>query len=287
MGQNEYPLRSSRDAPVPFPRLHLGDWRATRDTLHGYARVVGKVRATLMPKQKHWWHTSLQAAANGLTTTPIPVGARTLVLTLDMVHHRLLIATNLGEETLIPLRGQPSLVLFEDTLSALARLDIEPDLDPGGIVDGASRTYDSAAVEGYWRALSRIDGVFKRFKGTLRQETSPVQMFTHHFDLSLNWFSGRLVPGMDPADEESADEQMNFGFVSGDAGIEEAYFYATAYPPPEGWTESPAPAGAYWHTQGWTGAVLMYERLTEIAEPERALMDFLTTSQRAGARLMT
>lgn len=204
MGPSAYPHRSCRDGPVPFPRLRLGKWRATRDALHGYARVVGKVRAALAPKQKHWWHTSLQTAATGLTTTPIPVGARTLVLTLDMVHHRLAIATNLGEETLIPLRGQPLLVLFEDTLSALARLDIEPDLDPGGVVDGTSGTYDAGAVERYWRALSRIDGVFKRFQGTLRQETSPVQLFTHHFDLSLNWFSGRLVPGMDPADEDQA-----------------------------------------------------------------------------------
>jgi len=142
-----------------------------------------KVRAALMPRQKHWWHTTLQTVATGLTTTPIPVGTRSLVL-------------------------------------------------------------------------------------------------------SLNWFSGRLVPGVDPADEENADEQMNFGFVSGDAEIRDAYFYATAYPPPMGWTDSPLPAEAYWHSEGWTGAVLMYERLAGIAEPEQALLDFLTASWRAGAEHM-
>jgi len=271
---------------IPFPPLHLDDWRPTRDTLHGYARVVGKVRAALMPKQKHWWHITLQAAATGLTTTPIPVDARTLELTLDMVHHRLMIATNRGEATLIPLRGQPLAVLFGEVLSALALLEIEPDLDPSGFADGTPGVYDAGAVEGYWGALSRIDGVFKRFKGTLRQETGPVHVFTHHFDLSLNWFSGRLVPGVDPADEENADEQMNFGFVSGDAEIRDAYFYATAYPPPMGWTDSPLPAEAYWHSEGWTGAVLMYERLAGIAEPEQALLDFLTASWRAGAEHM-
>lgn len=30
-----------------------------------------------------------------------------------------------------------------------------------------------------------------------------------------NWFSGRLVPGQDPANAEFADEQMNFGFSTG------------------------------------------------------------------------
>ena len=29
------------------------------------------------------------------------------------------------------------------------------------------------------------------------------------------WFSGRLVPGQDPANAEYADEQMNFGFSTG------------------------------------------------------------------------
>ena len=44
-----------------------------------------------------------------------------------------------------------------------------------------------------------------------------------------------------PADEESADEQMNLGFVTGDERIPDSYFYATAYPQPERFTEQPLP----------------------------------------------
>jgi hypothetical protein len=46
-------------------------------------------------------------------------------------------------------------------------------------------------VERYWQALAQIDILLKQFRGELREETSPVQLWPHHFDLSLVWFSGR------------------------------------------------------------------------------------------------
>ena len=55
----------------PFPSLTLADWQDTRDTMQKYAQIVGKVRRTLAPPQKHWWHICLKTCAVGLTTTPI------------------------------------------------------------------------------------------------------------------------------------------------------------------------------------------------------------------------
>ena len=102
----------------------------------------------------------------------------------------------------------------------------------------------------------------------------------------MNWFSGRLVPGVDPADEENADEQMNFGFVTGDESIVNAYFYATAYPAPQGWGELALPTAAYWHREGWTGAILPYAELRKANDPEQLLMSYLTNVQAHGAGLM-
>lgn len=36
-----------------FPPLALADWQETRDTIHQYARVLGKIRQALAPRQKH------------------------------------------------------------------------------------------------------------------------------------------------------------------------------------------------------------------------------------------
>jgi hypothetical protein len=132
-----------------------------------------------------------------------------------------------------------------------------------------------------------VDAVLKTFKGGLREETSPVHVFPHHLDLAMNWFSGRLVPGADPSDEERADEQMNFGFVTGDGSISEAYVYATAYPAPGGWADLTLPAGAYWHKEGWTGAILPYAALCDAEDASALLLTFLCEVQRHGAKAMT
>jgi hypothetical protein len=151
---------------------------------------------------------------------------------------------------------------------------------------GAGSTYDIEAIDHFRQVINWVDAAFKTFKGGLREETSPVQIFPHHMDVSMNWFSGRLVPGVDPADEESADEQMNFGFVTGDGAIPDAYFYVTAYPAPANWMDLALPEGAYWHTEGWTGAVLPYAAVVAVAHPFELLLDYLRGLQAHGAKLM-
>ena len=102
----------------------------------------------------------------------------------------------------------------------------------------------------------------------------------------MNWFSGRLVPGVDPADEESADEQMNFGFVTGDASIPAPYFYATAYPQPEGLEQAELPAPARWNTEGFQGAVLDYASIAGQPDADRRLLRFLRGIHAAGREQM-
>jgi hypothetical protein len=269
-----------------LPEIRLQDWIATRDTLHGYARVVGKICSHLMPRQKHWWHITLHSSATGLTTTPMPIQGGTIELLLDFLDHEILVSTSRNERIRVPLEGQSPLTLMDDLNILLSDMGFDVAIENTGLMDTPNTDFDHAAVSNYWHALSQIDVVFKSFKGTLREETGPVHVFPHHFDLSLNWFSGNLVADVDPNDEESADEQMNFGFVSGDNTINDAYFYITAYPNPDGWGEFQLPEYASWHRQGWVGAILMYEDLRAQSDSNLALLNFLTTTQEAGEKLM-
>lgn len=269
-----------------FPPLPLESWQPTLKSLQTYAQVIGKVRRALAPPHKHWFHVSLRVIANGLTTTAIPAGGKTFEMRLDLTAHRLEIVTSRGEAWQTPLAGQSARQYMESALAALATLGIRPEIDRTLFAGDTPGEYDRAAVERFWQALSQIDAVFKQFRGSLREETGPVQLWPHHADLAMLWFSGRLVPGQDPANEEYADEQMNFGFTPGDSSITEPYFYITAYPLPDGLTGTPLPTGAYWHTEGFTGAILPYRVLTQIETPAEHLLNFLRTVQQAGASLM-
>jgi hypothetical protein len=146
--------------------------------------------------------------------------------------------------------------------------------------------YEQPAADSYWSALSRIDSIMGEFASGLRGETFGPQLWPHHFDLAVLWMSGRQVPGEDPEDEEAADESMNFGFSTGDEGIPNPYFFATAYPNPKGLSGLELPKGSRWHAEGWQGARLDYADLANAEDPRMLLESFLTTAQRAGAQAM-
>ena len=219
---------------LQLPPLPLDEWRATRDTIQGYSQVLGAVRAELAPRQKHSGHRSLRVAAVGLTTAPIPHEALTFEMLLDFTAHQLALRSSRGQRWETALCGQSPAEFSRQARASLDAMGVERDVDLGKFSGSDAGTYDTAMVGRFWSALSQIDGVLKRFKGEQRRETSEVQLWPHHFDIAMLWFSGRLAPGTDASIPRNSDEQMNFGFSTGDASIPEPYFYATVWPRPEG-----------------------------------------------------
>lgn len=268
--------------PYHFPPLPLAAWKATRGTLHGYAQVLGEVRAALSPRQKHSSHRSLRVAAAGLTTTAVPDGARTFEALLDLGSHRLVVTSSRGEQWQQPVHGQSAAEFYDQAMAGLALLGVRPTVDRAKFAQGSGGAYDTEALARFWLAETQIDGLLKRFRGELRGETGDVQFWPHGLDLAMLWFSGRLIPGKDPNSPRDADEQMNFGFSTGDAGIPEPYFYATAYPLPAALPSLALPAGVVWHNQGWQGAVMRYATLAEDPHAGERLLNYWRTVQRAG-----
>lgn len=269
-----------------FPDLSLATWRGTRDTLQGYSRLLGDIRRSSSPRQRHWAHVTLQLVPEGLITTPVPCSDGTFGLRLDLVHHKLRILTSEGQGLELPLEGQSLARFYSEVMAALEPLGVRPSVDAEPFSNSSPGEWDREAIERFRRALVEIDAVFKAFKGDQRQETSPVHLFPHHFDLALSWFSGRQVPGQEAKGEEWSDEQMTFGFATGDEVIPEPYFYATAYPEPEGFVSSRLPDRAYWNQAGFSGAMLPYSALEQVDEPHQLLAEFLRQSHEAGASRM-
>ena len=59
-----------------WPQLRVADWTATRDTLHLWTQVVGKIRLAKAPMVNHWWQVPLYVTPRGLTTSGVPDGRR-------------------------------------------------------------------------------------------------------------------------------------------------------------------------------------------------------------------
>ena len=135
-------------------------------------------------------------------------------------------------------------------------------------------------------ALAAVSSTLARFRAGIAEETSPIQLWPHHFDLSMLWLPGNKIPGQDPDDEEHSDKQMNFGFSFGDDGIPEPYFYVTAYPLPDNFPDLALPPGAHWKSEGFSGAVVGYHDLSATADPEDYLLRLWDVLLAAGRERM-
>ena len=84
------------DAAGEWLALPYEEWRDTRDTLHMYTQVIGKLRLALSPFEPGWANVPLYVTARGLTTSPVPVGLRTFDAELDLHDHVLVLRTSDG-----------------------------------------------------------------------------------------------------------------------------------------------------------------------------------------------
>jgi hypothetical protein len=55
-----------------WPALPVDECMPTRDTLHMWTQIVGKIRLEYMPLINHWWQVTFYVSPRGLTTGAIP-----------------------------------------------------------------------------------------------------------------------------------------------------------------------------------------------------------------------
>ena len=79
-----------------WPSLRVDDWAPTRDTLHMWAQIVGKIRLAHSPMVNHWWQVTSYVTPRGLTTSTIPHGTEAFDIEFDFIDHLLLIRSSTG-----------------------------------------------------------------------------------------------------------------------------------------------------------------------------------------------
>ena len=256
-----------------FPKLDSDAFAETRDALHAYARVLGGWLAMTRARRKHWWHASLRPSLTGLTTGVVRSEVD-FELELDFIASGLRVRTTEKDIT-ETVNGQSAASIASWLDETLGEIGVDSSLAPGDKLRSARQFggYSTAHANSLQRALASVSAALEDFRAGVREETSPIQVWPHHFDLSMIWLPGHKVAGQDPANEEQADKQMNFGFVFGDEAIDEPYFYVTAYPLPDALPRIELPSGTRWLSEGFNGAVLLYKDLATMSDPHAYLQD--------------
>jgi hypothetical protein len=287
-------------APEFWPALPYEDWRPTKETLHRFTQIVGKVRMALVPPRNHWWHVTLYVTAHGLTTGPMPYGGLTVEIELDFVDHRVHIRTSEGRRASFALRDRlPCARFYSDVFTALRDVGVDVAIlalpfdlgdSPPFPDDTEHNSYDAAAVERFWTILRRTDAVLARFASGFSGKTSPTQLFWHGFDLAHARYSGRRAPAIEGADPVTAEayshEVIAFGWWPGDDRTTPfPAFYSYTAPEPDGLRDKPLePAEAQWQAAGAGSlAVLPYDAVRAAPDPAATLLAFYESAYRAGA----
>src|SRR3981189_259384 len=119
----------SKAPQVPWPALPTAAWRETYETLHLWTQIVGKIRLARAPWLNHSWHVALYVTARGLTTSPIPAGARTLPIALYLIDHVLRISTSNGATRQFAFAGKSVASFYATVIANLAELGISIAID--------------------------------------------------------------------------------------------------------------------------------------------------------------
>jgi hypothetical protein len=292
-----------------WPELPFIVWADTAATLHLWTQVVGKIRLARTPWLNHSWHVTLYVSARGLTTGPVPDGARAFQIDFDFIDHVLWIRTSDGHYRQVMLasetgKGVSVAKFYGETMAALKALDIDVAINtmPCELVectafekDVLHRSYDAEAVGRFFQVLVSVNDVLARFRTGFIGKSSPVHFFWGSFDLAVTRFSGRTAPkhpGGIPrladavAQEAYSHEVSSAGFWPGSPGpVNYPAFYSYAYPAPPGFAEAKVKPDKAFYSKILGEFILPYDAVRLADDPDAALMDFLQSTYDAAADL--
>lgn len=240
--------------------------------LHHAAQLASSPARTLLPEAGDHGHTNLgwlgrRQALAGRDLS----GDRSLRVALDVARLAIVFVDDSGEalDEPLPLHGRTS----KDAWSALARTverhtdrELPPELEPPPYdLPAHPLTSGAAFVREPRAAFAELARWFDNTHGLLasiadRDEGRPeVRCWPHHFDLATLLTVERGPGG-------AATKTVGVGLSPGDETRAEPYWYVTPWPYPEDTALPELPGAGYWHTAGFTAAILTGTALVDGAK---------------------
>jgi hypothetical protein len=284
-----------------WPPLPLEAWLPTRETLHRYTQIIGKIQLALTPMVNHFWNVALRVTARGLATSALRHNGRTFDIELDLVEHRLIARTDDGATQTRDLRPVAVAEFYRDVLAMLAALGVRIAIWDHPVElrtqpipfseDRVHAAYDREHVERFFRILRHASVVLEEFRSRFIGKCSGVGFYWGTFDLSVARYSGRRAhetPAGEPSSmierEAFSHEVSEAGFWPGDPNYTAPAFYALHYPAPDGFTSATVqPAEAHWEAAS-RAFVLPYEACRD-RDPRETILEFCQSTYEAGANL--
>jgi hypothetical protein len=288
----------SESVMTTWPALPLAAWRDTRDTLHMWMQIVGKVHLALTPRINHWWNVPLFVSPRGFTTTAMPYGNRTFEIEFDFLDDVLRIIPDDGNERIVALGPRSVADFYAATMEELREAGLEVRIWPMPVevenpirftADKVHHAYEREYVLRFWHIVAHATDVLTEFRARFVGKASPVQFFWGTLDLSASRYSGRRAPPLEGGSiierEAYSHEVSSVGWWPGDSRLEKPSFYSYVAPEPAGFANAKvSPPQAYYHPT-LKGFYLDHDTVRAAKNPDQMLLDFAESTYEAAAEL--
>jgi len=283
---------------LAWPSLPFDAWRPTKDTLHRFTQIIGKIQLALTPVVSHFWNVTLRPTARGLATSALRYDGRTFDIELDFVEHRTIVRSSDGGRDARELRPIAVADYYQELMQMLDALGLRvhiwdhPVEIPTETIpfaeDRMHAAYDRDYAARFFQVLSNAAEVLEKFRARFIGTCSGVGFYWGTFDLAVARYSGRRAP-LPPAAgtierEAYSHEVSEVGFWPGDVRHAAPAFYALHYPAPPGFARATVrPELARWDEPS-ACFVLPYEAC---AGPDATanILEFCQSTYEAGASL--
>ncbi len=238
------------------------EFNETLRILRAYLNLISFYKARYLPHNKNWEEYAFGLYSRGLISRPVPFSSGNkkvwVDFKFDFFESVFEIVTN-NKLFQVELSGQDLFIFRTQTNGFLKRLKLPLIEENTKGETHANGVFQKDVLKIFHQVLTDALEALMKLKSKFLEETSSINFWPHHLDLSMLYFSGAILNGTDPADWSNSREQINFGFSAGDADSQVPYFYVTAFPFPEKALNEPLINKAYWHRKDWFGALLKYE----------------------------
>lgn len=213
------------------------------ENIHPIAMVIGELKQQLIEELPHFGHHGLFFQNDEITTgqlnnkTEIKINLLTgqlLYFHSEKGHFIDLKQDNIVEK------------LKEITSEQNLKLDVE-----------ALKNVNEKELLDYHDFALKAKRILELVRMNLRDNFTLIHLWPHHFDFSLEWFSG------------NKDEQIGIGISPGDETYSFPYLYMNPWPFDKKIVKESPPIGV-WHTEGWNGIKVEWDDLVQLTAKDAA-----------------
>jgi len=116
---------------------------------------------------------------------------------------------------------------------------------------------------------------------TAHKNSTPIRCWPHHFDLGILII---LQENENPEEMKS----VGLGLSPGDGSYNQPYYYVSPWPYPDKskLNNNDLPEGGFWHSEGFTSAILLADSYLKYQDTEKSIFDFLVAAIQINTRLI-